>query len=311
MTFVSFLFLFQSFVSIHTLAVEPSQKALLLDLELIVRAQESTGWLLDEIHFVQMKPRILEMTCQLQLEPLKLLDQKLKVEIKRVGSVNQRWSTLKTKGDSVDLDQFSTDLRFERIQRALAIGITHRKQCPFWLSPKPLFRGLHRDANRWQLIIESMGGGKVAFQNNDWLVGGSAHGRFLVSHGFNLNQGIALGLEGGVDSLFPRDDQGQRGVEATWLLGIPFLYRGWSDNLRLDTEITALVRLKDQSIDEISNNPLYGFRISQGVGFSALRILGFLPHFMLWVGYESYWDEGTQYLHVIRLGTRVGINWSL
>ena len=133
----------------------------------------------------------------------------------------------------------------------------------------------------------------------------------MISHGFNLSQGLAFGLEVGVDSLFPRDDQGQRGVEATWLMGMPVLFRGWSNNLRLDTELTPLIRLKDQSITQLSNQPLYGFRVSQAVGFSALRILGFLPHFLLWIGYESYWDQNTHHMQVIRLGTRFGINWSL
>ena len=314
MILLSFIFFIQSFGSFYTLSKSPLEQSIILDLELLVRTEESTGWLLDETHLKQMKSRVMEITCQVPLHTLISLAHRFESKIQEVGSVRKRWMLLKEKQQKPKKSDFSSDLRFERMNKALGLGIRHRKKCPFWLDADSSFRGIHRDAHRIQLILESMGSGQLALQEKDWFLGGSGQGRLLFSYGFNLNTGLALGLEVGGASIFPKDANGQRTVKATWVAGLPLLFRGWWNNIRFDTELAGLTRLADES----QAKPSYGFRVAQAVGVSPVRILGFLPHFMFWVGYELYGDfnqaspfADSNRLQVLRIGTRVGVNWDL
>ena len=54
----------------------------------------------------------------------------------------------------------------------------------------------------------------------------------------------------------------------------------------------------------------FGLRVAQAAGVTTPRIAGVMPYVMLWVGHE--WLPGTDTedgVQIMRLGTRVGVNW--
>lgn len=273
------------------------------DIDMIITYQERADWLSDDEMILNLAPRILEVTCQAPLKSLQNLKRRLSEEVEEAGRVEVKWRAQLKAGLHPTLKTFKEDLHRERELLSVQFGIDQRSRCPFWLTPKAHFMGVHRDAGRLQLMLETMGSAQVIIKEGESMIGGSGQGRILGVWGLSLNAGLGVGLELGGSSTFPKDEKGQRSVQAMWTTGVPILFRGWWNRLRLDTEVALLARIPDGQW----SSPLWGVRVSQGVGVSTLRVVNLLPHFMVWVGYESY--HGREIIQVVRLGTRVGVSW--
>ena len=281
-----------------------TQRYILADLKALITYQERIDWVTDETAIQSLKPRLLELGCRLESDDLQHVEAIISRRIQREGSVKQRWQTQRRSEERrPELSDFSKALAQERVLLAIQSIQAYRSTCPFWIEAQPHFHGIHRDAHRLQLIFETMGSAQLLIDQSSWTVGGSGQGRLIGVWGFGFNAGIGVGVEIGGASTFPKNAQGERNVKAMWTTGLPILFRGWVDDIRLDTEVALLARVPDGDWGD----PLMGYRVSQGVGFSTLRIFGFLPHFMIWTGYESY--HGQQRLNVVRIGTRVGVSW--
>lgn len=288
-------------------------EALYRDLSSLVIFHERLDWISDEHSLTMMEGKLLEITCQVKPKHIKELSQLLHQEIDTRGEVKSRWQTALHKakqgsGEPPDLDDYRNDLRTERILLALLRGHKLHERCPFWLTPKHKYLGIHRDAGRFQLVLESMSSLQIVRGQEGWIIkgsqiGGSGQGRLMLARGLSLKTAFALGIEIGGASTFPSNEEGKRELNGVLTGGIPMILRWWLGGLRFDTESSLLARFPE------GQDTIFGFRVSQGVGISTLRVSGLLPHFMIWTGYERFFPSTEPQVSIIRLGTRVGFSW--
>ena len=183
--------------------------------------------------------------------------------------------------------------------------------CPFWIKPSDHFEGLHTTANRFILIAESMGAGSLSLVANRVVAGGGGAARIFAGYGFSPHWQLAAGLEGGGDAILQKpDEQGRHGRRRAQCRGrVSLRCPGFfaADRRRPHLRRRAgrdCARLKDGDF-----NP-WGARIGLAGGVAGLRRLGFMPSLQLWFGYEVFpAQNGLQAEHVLRLGTRVGVDW--
>jgi len=282
---------------------EEAEESLLLDLTAVVSYQGRLDWASDQSALTAMAPRLIELACGAPRAALAALQARLAAEVARAGSVEGRWRAAVARGEAPDLDDYADDLERERVLSAARYAEGRLGECPFWRPPRAALHGVHRDAGRVQLVLETMGSAQLVLSGGDAAVGGAGQGRALGVWGATLGVGLGAGLEVGGASTFPKDERGQRSVKAMWSAGLPLIARWWVGNLRLDTEVALVGRFPDGDL----RDALVGYRVAQGVGVSTLRVAGLLPHFMLWAGYESY--SGSAPADVVRVGTRVGVSW--
>ena len=275
-----------------------------LDLDLIITAQERTDWILDQPAILSLLPRGAEVVCQLTPEAQDQLSHMISDRLHDAGSSQKLWRSDLSWG-SKRYTEHARALHLERVSKLYQETLRIQRDCPYWLPPREDFLGVHRDVGRVQLIAETMGGGQIQLSDGDLNLGGAAQGRVLTIFGLDTQWGLALGIEGGIASTFPKDRAGQRNVKAQWTLGVPLMIRGWSDNLRIDGEIAAIARFSDD-LGRRETQANYGVRFAAGVGLSTLRIFGVLPHLMVWGGSETYFSSTL--VQVFRLGTRIGVS---
>ncbi len=269
-------------------------EALERDLSILIWQTERLDWVIDEYSLRSLAPRLMEAICLSSEDVHKIVRQKLQSQIdKNGGFLQKRWHK------DMKVSDYKDDLHTERMLAALNWASAQKSACPAWLNHDKPFIGLHQDAYRFQLILESMGSGQLVMNSSDWTIGGAAQGRALAMYGFTSRLGLAVGAEVGAASVFPKDSTGRRSVEASWAVGLPVVLRAWVGSFRYDTELALLSRLADQN-----GQAIYGIRFAQAFGVSTSRIAGFLPHIMLWGGYEYFGET-----HILRVGTRVGVSW--
>ena len=287
------------FAGCTTLPPNSVQRSAFHDLNAMITQYERTDWLTDEAAYQDLAPRIQETVCQTPQEARQGLRTWLEQQIEQKGgSAKTQW------GAGVPLSELKSVLRLERVLGSLTFSEQRQDGCPFWLQPKKEFRGIHRDYGRLLFIGESMGSFQLINQNNDYFLGGAGQGRLLSGYGVHENLSLALGLEVGGASIFPKDDLGQRTVRATWAAGIPFISRTLIGNYVWDVEAAALGRYQEGS-DKIQP----GFRLASAIGVRTLRIAGLQPHILVWMGYERFSGPPDEF-QIVRAGTRVGFSWS-
>jgi hypothetical protein len=281
-----------------TLLDQMSVRSAYLDLDSIVTSQERSDWVIDKYALNEMMPKLAEVICQLTPKVSTGLLKLIKDENVKLGGSQEYW----VKHNLGDQSEFEEMRHKERVLLSLTHFQTHRSKCPFWLPPNQDFLGIHRDAGRLQLMAETMGGLQLQKNAKDLFLGGAAQGRLIAVYGFTPTWGLGLGFEAGGASTFPKDENGGRSVKPQWTGGVPILVRAWIDNMRMDTELTPVVRFSD---DNFSKGQ-YGVRLALSFGVSPLRVFGVLPHLMAWVGGEQFFD--TESTFVLRAGTRIGFS---
>ncbi len=287
----------------HTAPLSDQEEGLLLDITAVVTYQRRIDWVSDQAALAAMAPRLVELACASRRSSIEGLKAHLTREVERAGRVEGRWRAAQERGERPDLDDYSDDLERERVLSALLYAEERLGECPFWVTPPASFVGRHRDAGRLQLVLETMGSAQVVLNGGEGAVGGSGQGRAIAVWGASLRAGLGAGLEVGAASTFPKGEGGSRTVKAMWSAGLPLIARWWVGAFRLDTELALVGRFPDGDLQ----SPLVGYRVALGAGVSTLRLAGFLPHVMLWGGYESYLSPSP--VDVIRFGTRVGVSW--
>ena len=282
--------------------VQDAVQTAYLDFSSIITDQERSDWILDEYALRKVMPKIAEVYCQLSALALQRLEKK--IEAQTSGHLaKDYYDTEKSKDEDFTMDQRLRDLLHqERINLAFRQVKKHKAQCPFWLTRSNDFMGIHRDAGRLQLIAETMGGFQLQKDKDSLFIGGAGQGRLIGIYGFTTSWGFGLGIEAGGASTFPKDEQGRRSLKAQWTAGVPLLWRGWWDNKRFDVELTPVARFEEQTMTQGH----YGGRFAVSFGISPLRIFGFLPHIMGWIGVEQFFDQDSTL--VLRAGTRIGFS---
>ena len=283
-----------------------SSRQIYLDLDAIITSQERSQWILDHVALSKISAELAEVYCQIDAR----LQSKVLSDFKRAGidreSAKKLWLSLPKMADgsleAAAERQFKRALHQERILISFLYAKERDEDCPYWLPKTYPYWGIHRDAGRLQLLAETMGGLQARWRGDELLIGGSGQGRLLTIYGFGASWGLGVGLELGGASVFPRDDNGARSVKAEWAGGVPILARFWIDNYRLDAELTPVARFSDE--DQTTGT--FGGRFAFAFGLSPLRVLGALPHVMLWGGVERYFDHDKTL--VLRAGTRIGFS---
>lgn len=280
------------------------ERGLYVDLRAIVETEQRTDWVVDRLELDQIGPRVLLSGCQVAPAHRQALREWLDARLVAEGGPLERaWAR------EQDLDAISEVLTLHRVRLALDYVETYAEaDCPPWLQPDEAFSGVQADDGRFVLMLETLGGLDVLFGREGNGIGGGGAGRLLPAWGVDSRLTLATGIELGVSSTFPRGDEGTRVVEAALTGAIPLLARFHRGTWRFDTEIAATVRAPDRGL--AVEDARFGLRLGQGLGVSTLRIAGLLPYAGIWAAHE--WlpaVEGERALHILRLGTRFGVNW--
>ncbi len=279
-----------------------SERALYLDLRSIIETRARIDWVVDEHEIKQASPAIMTSACQATPETrLALagwLDGRLTEE---GGSSKAIWAAAEG-----DLGPAKEALLIERISAALRFAEDHRADCPFWLTPDADFAGVQANTDRLVFLAESMGSGQIVIQEGEFAVGGTGLGRLIPAYGISDRLTIGVGVEVGVASTFPRTENGARSVKAVATAGIPVLLRVLDGTFRYDLDVAAVTRATRNEYEGLR----YGGRVGVGVGVATLRIAGVMPYAMIWAGYEYLAPgAGEPETHIMRAGSRVGVNW--
>jgi hypothetical protein len=203
------------------------------------------------------------------------------------------------------LRALSEVIELERTRSLLADVEQHlADDCPFWLTPHADFRGLHSWANRFVVLAESMGGGSISLSDGKARAGAGGAARLFAAQGMSTHLQLALGVEVGGDAVLQKGDNGALEPKGAFRFAVPLLVR-WTEIDRVyDVELATVTALTDGAFEP------WGGRIALAGGVAGLRRLGFMPALQIYAGYELYPEQRDLPLqHVLRLGTRVGIDW--
>ena len=284
---------------ITALPERTGEAALYMDLRKAVESQEGTGWVVDRLEIEDVLPDVAPSICQAEPETRLGVIRWLDGRIAEEGGPARE---LYARDPDADID---TLLTLERAQAVLrSAHESAEDDCPFWLEEDTDFAGVHGDAARLVVIAESIGGGGLMFRSGEVALGGGGGGRLLFGYGLDVRRTLAIGAEvGGVAELVETGDGG-RTLVARFMAAAPVLLRTREGLAVFDVEVTPTVRF---SADRIRPP---GVRVAIGGGVSTLRLGAFMPHVLLWIGYEYQppWDGGSAE-HSIRIGTRVGVDW--
>ncbi|MCA9545307.1 MAG: hypothetical protein KC613_12975 [Myxococcales bacterium] len=278
------------------------QRALYDDVRAVVVHEQRTEWVSDRLELEQMGPRLLHSGCQTPADERAALAAWLAGRIAADGGPAAKAFA----ANGGDLSAVQDLLLLDRVATSLRYIQAHAGECPFWLPEDPGFAGVQSNTGRFVLMAESIGGAQVVFRDGETTLGGAGGGRILPGYGLSDRLTLAGGVELGGTSTFPKDADGNRTVKPAWAYGVPVLLQVHSGSWRFDTEATLTARAAFESPDDLR----FGVRVAQAAGVTTPRIAGVMPYVMLWVGHE--WlpaVDGQDDVQIMRLGTRVGVNW--
>lgn len=281
-------------------ASEASIGALVFDVRRIVKAEEASGWLLDESAARQIHPALMESVCRAPLAARRLALSRLERESQAMGDPEAVYAEDGRELTSRVEEALTARRSLEALDRAIRVA---PEQCPFWLHPEPNFRG--RQSTRDRAILNFDTGGTVQLRRmaGDWTLGAGGFGRLLGGYSFtrvSLLAGIELG---GGAMLEPRTDPTEFVIN--YFPALPVIVRFHYQAWHLDLEGAAV------ALFQAGNTDLsYGARGGLTVGLSALRLRGILPWVGLGVATEYHFDNAARPEAVyLRSGLRVGGVW--
>lgn len=280
----------------------PAERALYFDLRSVVETQSRIDWVVDEDELDESASAILTSACQTPPAARRALRGWIDLRLADVGgSAEAVWAA-----NERDLSAAREPLILERTRAALDYAERRAEACPFWLVPDEGFTGVQGNTDRLVFLAESMGSGQLVVQDGDVTVGGTGLARLLPAWGVTDRLTIGLGVEVGVASTFPRTESGGRSVKPVFAGGIPVLFRVLDGTLRYDLDLAAVTRATRKEIEGLR----FGGRASVGIGVATPRIAGVMPYIVAWTGYELLAPgAGEPATHILRAGTRVGVNW--
>ncbi len=281
-------------------ASDASVAALLFDLERIVRAEESSGWLIDAAAERRIHPDVMESVCRVVPSVRALALERVEAEGHALGDPRALY---REAGDQLTTSVevvISASRRLAALRHAVEVA---PEECPFWLSPEPEFRGVQGTRDRGILNFDTGGTVQLRSTEGSLTLGAGGFGRLLAGYSFT-HVSVLAGVElGGGAMLEPNTDPTEFVIN--YLPALPLIVRLHHQAWNFDLE-AASVALFQAGNSELS----YGVRGGLTVGISSLRIRGILP----WVGlgiateyhFESLARPEALYL---RSGFRVGGVW--
>jgi len=286
-----------------TLPHQPTERALYVDVRKALNGESRLGWTVDRVEIADAVAQAEPSACRVTPAHRKALRDWVHEHIAAAGgSAEQQYRA------GVDIDDLDDVIDFERTAALLDDVELHvPADCPFWVKPSDHFEGLHTTANRFILVAESMGAGSLSLVDNRVVAGGGGAARIFAGYGFSPHWQLAAGLEGGGDAILQKpegENGGALNAAGAFRFGVPAFLRLTDVDRIYDVELAVIARLKDGDFSP------WGARIGLAGGVAGLRRLGFMPSLQLWFGYEVFpAQNGLQVEHVLRLGTRVGVDW--
>ncbi len=280
---------------------QPNSAALHRDLERLVELADAEGWSIDRVEVEEALPTALESVCRTTNDTRNTLLRWLDVRIEAEGG--DVAAVYKARGK--DLGAVSELLTLTRVRMLLAGSIAAAPaDCPFWLEPKPHFRGRQILDDRWFLSLGGGGKGILSQQAGEADLQFGGAGRLLIGRGFGRHATFLTGLELGGSAAFPKDDLGERGdLTVTADIVAPLIYRHRRVNSYWEVEVGYLARTSEKKFD-----PAHGFRVGVALGGNASRRRWVFPGAAFGVAYERIAEDDT--LHFIKLGFRVALDFA-
>ncbi|MEL6182398.1 MAG: hypothetical protein AAFS10_25805 [Myxococcota bacterium] len=303
LSFAALMMVFGMGACTHVPERDP-ERALFLDLERIVSTRERTvEWVIDESEAEYALPTLLRSVCKVKPEGRLRLKQWLDTEIESHGGSAEALYL----NNGRDLDKVSDLLRLERVRSMLVYAQARADKCPFWLHEQEHFAGIHSDARRIVLYLESNGGGWVVFRGGQTFAGGGGSARVSVGFGMSERLTLLLGAEFGGQGIVggQEDEEDEQQVSANLVVGVPFVARFVDASRLYDIELAAIALTNPQT-------DLFqpGGRVLIGTGLATPRIGAFMPSAVFMMGYEYYpAASGLPVTHLVRIGTRVGVDF--
>jgi len=290
----------------RTLPPDPSSAALYRDLQRIVGLQTTAGWQIDRVEIEGILPAALMSLCRVEPESRARLLRWLDERIAALGGpVEDAYANRGHK-----LSRVKALLAETRIRMALARAMeAAAEDCPFWLEPKPGFRGRQISDDRWQLSLGGGGKGILVSQGGEQDIHFGGAGRILFGRAIGDRWSLYAGAEAGASASFPRDDEGGRGA---LVLGVdvvaPVVARFRFVNSYVEAEAGYLAR-----VTEDQHAPVHGMHVGAAVGGRATRTRWFFPGAAFAVSYERTFPRASQGepLQTVKIGFRVAFDLNL
>lgn len=286
-------------------AAEPQAQrqadGMLADVERLVAAEQSLGWVVDRVQLDDMYPSLLESICPTLPSARELALAQLQRESRELGDP----FTLYQAEQRQLTDRVEDALTAKRRLIALEYGLEGaRRECPFWIEVDPAFEGIQTDRNRFTLNVESGGVAILRQTAGDWTLGAGGFGRVMPAYGFGGSWTLLAGGEFGGGALIRPGDE-TTGLVVNYFTAVPVVARLRHVAWHYDIELApvALFQTDDLRVS-------YGARVGTTVGISALYTSGFIPWAGVSLAYEHYVESGGRpEAHFIRGGFRAGLSW--
>jgi hypothetical protein len=275
-------------------------RGILVDLERLVKAEESAGWFLDTTHQTSLYPAMLQTVCRATEEARR---EALVEAERRAAEAGDPRALFAQDGEVTGRVAEALSLRRQRdLLRLSAEGA--RKDCPFWVQPVAGFSGRQTYQERWFLSFESGGLLQLRRTLGDWTYGGGGVGRLLTGYGVSRQVSLLAGGEFAGGAML-RPGEERTSFVINYFTAIPAVLRVHSVAWHYDFEAAGV------SLFQADNTRFsFGTRVGFALGVSALRTRFFIP----WAGaafaYEHYFQSGGRPPQdFIRAGLRVGAVW--
>lgn len=278
---------------------QPTARALYQDLRQVVETRERAEWLIDEDELDDATPRALQSVCQADADAERdlatWLDEQLTVE---GGPAEDQYRA------GVPLNNLGEALSLERTSALLERATAAQDACPFYLTPRADFAGVHQSNDRFVILAESNGVASISFRDDTVFTGAGGAGRLLPGWGFANGTIIAVGGEfGGAAGFEPLAGNDTEPIQTRVQAAVPLLLRfqNLTYNLDLEAAVTGVSTATDF-------DPDIGFRAAVGAGVSTLRVQRLMPYVTLTLGYQ-YFPWTNPATHMMQIGTRVGVDF--
>lgn len=283
-----------------TLPPKPVERALYIDARKALHGESRLGWTVDRVEIEEASGQTEPSACLVPEQQRKNLRTWIEARIAEEGGNAEAQYRA-----GVDIDDLDEVIDLERTRALLDAVESHvPEDCAFWSKPDPKFSGLHQTTRRFVLIAESVGGGSLLVSGGQVRTAGGGAARILPAWGFSARLQLAAGIEVGGDAVLEKTRDGSLAPVGAFRFGAPISLRLTDIDRIYDLELAAVTRLTRGDLVP------FGGRIALAGGISGLRRLGFMPAVQVWAAYEYYpAQDGQPGQHLLRLGTRVGIDW--
>jgi hypothetical protein len=301
-----------------TLPWQPTQRALVRDVERVVDVRGDVGWLVDESEIQAVLPDVMKSLCQTppydREAALVWLD-------RYIGELGGPDVAAAWRAHGRDLGKVEDLLLVSRTRMLLARANEWANQgrCPFWLEPNPRFAGVHTQDHRFILTIEGGGRATQEIALGRVRFGGGGSGRLLVGYGFAERWGLSAGIEMGGGARFTNLQLGEQS-EFPQLVGQAaapvVLRRQFGLTTHAELELGPMAYFDRGSADaatrQVELHFDWGTRLGIAVGGTYLRLhRGFIPKFAVafTIDYVPA-VSGQPGLTQLGLGLRTGLDFS-